>query len=44
MKKKFETERLILRPWENTDAEERYLYAKDPDEGPITGWPVHMCK
>lgn len=42
MKKKFETERLILRPWENTDAEELYLYAKDPEVGPITGWPVHI--
>jgi len=25
-----ETERLILRPWEETDAEECYKYAKDP--------------
>lgn len=36
-----ETERLILRPWEETDAEECYKYAKDPQVGPIAGWPVH---
>ena len=36
-----ETERLILRPWEETDAEECYKYAKDPRVGPISGWPVH---
>lgn len=37
----FETERLILRPWEEADAEECYKYAKDPQVGPIAGWPVH---
>ncbi len=36
-----ETERLILRPWEEKDAEECYKYAKDPRVGPIAGWPVH---
>ena len=36
-----ETERLILRPWKETDAEECYHYAKDPRVGPICGWPVH---
>ncbi len=36
-----ETERLILRPWEETDAEECYRYAKDPLVGPPAGWPVH---
>lgn len=30
-----ETERLILRRWEDTDAENLYEYAKDPDVGPI---------
>ena len=36
-----ETERLILRRWEDTDAENLYEYAKDPDVGPIAGWPPH---
>lgn len=35
------TERLILRPWEDTDAESLYEYAKDPAVGPVAGWPVH---
>jgi RimJ/RimL family protein N-acetyltransferase len=37
----FETERLILRPWEETDAEECYRYAQDPQVGPIAGWAAH---
>ena len=36
-----ETERLILRPWEGSDAEECYKYAKDPLVGPAAGWPAH---
>lgn len=36
-----ETERLILRRWEDADAESLYEYAKDPDVGPIAGWPAH---
>ncbi len=35
------TERLLLRPWEDSDAENCYLYAKDPDVGPRAGWPAH---
>lgn len=35
------TERLILRPWQESDAEDLYNYAKDPDIGPIAGWPPH---
>lgn len=38
---KLKTERLILRPWRGSDAESLYEYAKDPDVGPIAGWPVH---
>lgn len=37
----FETDRLILRPWKEADAEECYQYAKDPHVGPNAGWPVH---
>lgn len=36
-----ETERLLLRPWEDSDAEALYRYASHPDVGPIAGWPVH---
>ena len=36
-----ETERLILRPWEESDAEWLYEHAKDPRVGPIAGWPPH---
>ena len=36
-----ETKRLILRPWEETDADECYKYAKDCRVGPAAGWPVH---
>ena len=34
-----ETERLILRPWREDDAEELYKYASDPEIGPPAGWP-----
>lgn len=36
-----ETRRLILRPWEESDAEELYRYAKDPAVGPAAGWMPH---
>lgn len=36
-----ETERLVLRPWEESDAENLYEYAKDGRVGPIAGWPPH---
>ncbi|MGN1423262.1 MAG: GNAT family N-acetyltransferase [Oscillospiraceae bacterium] len=35
------TERLILRPWKETDAESLFEYASDPAVGPIAGWQVH---
>ena len=38
---RFETERLILRPWTEDDAESLFEYAKDAAVGPIAGWPVH---
>lgn len=37
----FTTERLILRPWQESDAESLYEYAKNPAVGPVAGWPVH---
>lgn len=37
----FETQRLILRPWREEDAENLFLYAKDPDVGYSAGWPAH---
>ena len=36
-----ETERLMLRPWSESDAESLYEFAKDSRVGPIAGWPVH---
>lgn len=36
-----ETERLILRPWQEQDAEALYTYASDPEVGPPAGWPPH---
>ena len=36
-----ETKRLILRPWQESDAENLYKYASSPEVGPIAGWPVH---
>ena len=35
------TERLILRPWNEGDAEILFEYASDPDVGPPAGWPPH---
>ena len=37
----FETERLRIRRWEESDAEELYPLAADPAVGPIAGWPPH---
>lgn len=38
---KFETNRLILRPRQESDAKSLYECAKNPNIGPIAGWPVH---
>ena len=35
------TERLILRPWQESDALECFKYATDPNVGPEAGWKVH---
>ena len=36
-----ETERLILRPWTDEDAETLFLFASDKDVGPAAGWRPH---
>jgi RimJ/RimL family protein N-acetyltransferase len=36
-----ETDRLLLRPWRESDAEKLYEFAKNPNISPIAGWPVH---
>ena len=36
------TNRLILRNWKESDADDLYKYASDPDIGPSCGWPPHQ--
>ena len=36
-----ETERILLRYWQESDAEAIFKYASDPDVGPHAGWPAH---
>lgn len=36
-----ETSSLCLRPWQETDAENLYELAKNPNIGPVAGWPIH---
>ncbi len=38
---KLQTKRLILRAWQESDAEALYKYARNPNIGPIAGWPPH---
>lgn len=40
--KSLETERLLLRPFQETDAADVYEYAKNPNIGPHAGWPPHQ--
>ncbi len=37
----FKTDRLLLRPWVESDARCLYHFAKNPNIGPIAGWPPH---
>ena len=37
-----QTDRIELRPWMESDAEDLYRYASDPDVGPRAGWPPHQ--
>ena len=36
-----QTERIILRPWLESDAEALFKYASDPEVGSRAGWPPH---
>lgn len=36
-----ETDRIILRPWQESDAAALYKYASDPEVGPRAGWSPH---
>lgn len=36
-----QTERLLLRPWQESDAQSLYTYASAPEVGPAAGWPPH---
>jgi len=36
-----QTKRLILRDWQENDAESLYKYAQNPNIGPIAGWQPH---
>lgn len=38
---RLETERLILREFRESDAEDLYEYARDPEVGPNAGWKPH---
>lgn len=35
-----ETERILLRPWQDSDAEALFKYASDPEVGPRAGSPI----
>jgi RimJ/RimL family protein N-acetyltransferase len=41
MVKELQTKRLILRAWQVSDAESLFRYARNPNIGPIAGWPPH---
>ena len=39
--KLLETQRLLLRPWKESDAEALFAYAHTPNVGPAAGWKPH---
>ena len=41
MPNSYETERLTLRPWTESDAPALYRWASDPEVGPRAGWEPH---
>ena len=36
-----ETDRMLLRKWEECDAQDLYDYAQNPEVGPRAGWKPH---
>lgn len=42
--KTLETERLLLRKFQDTDLDDFYEYAKNPNVGPNAGWEPHKSK
>ena len=38
------TERLVLRPWKETDLDDMYEYASVPGVGEMAGWPHHKSR
>lgn len=41
LRSRFESARILLRPWTEDDAEALFKYAQDPEVGPRAGWPPH---
>ena len=39
-----ETDRILLRHWQESDADVLYEYASDPDVGTMAGWPPHKSR
>ena len=39
-----ETDRILLRPWLESDAGTLFRYASDPELGPRAGWPPHKSE
>ena len=39
-----ETERILLRRWQESDAKVLFKYASAPDVGPRAGWPAHKSE
>ena len=37
----YQTDRIMLRPWRESDAKALFKYASDPELGPRAGWPPH---
>ncbi|MGN0222287.1 MAG: GNAT family N-acetyltransferase [Prevotella sp.] len=44
MTDRMETDRILLRPWQESDADVLYEYASDSDVGPRAGWAPHQSR